>query len=58
MRTSVRDASTASFHLAMLIGVALLLAGAIVNAVGIQNRAARPSEAESEHKEPVSATPA
>ena len=54
----VRDASTASFHLAMLIGVALLLAGAIVNAVGIQNRAARPSEAESEHKEPVSATPA
>jgi len=54
----VRDASTTSFHLAMLIGVALLLAGAIVNAVGIQNRAARPSEAESEREESVSATPA
>ena len=42
----------------MLIGVALLLAGAIVNAVGIQNRAALPNEAESEQKESVSATPA
>jgi EmrB/QacA subfamily drug resistance transporter len=40
----VRDASTSSFHLAMLIGAALLLAGAIVNALGIQNRAARPQE--------------
>src|SRR6266851_4186427 len=40
----VRDASTGSFHLAMLIGAALLLAGAIVNAVGIENRAARPQE--------------
>lgn len=40
----VRDASTSSFHLAMLIGAALLLAGAVVNAVGIQNRAARPQE--------------
>ena len=54
----VRDASTTSFHIAMLIGVALLLAGAIVNAVGIQNRAALPNEAESEQKESVSATPA
>jgi EmrB/QacA subfamily drug resistance transporter len=34
---AVRDASTSSFHLAMLIGAALLLAGAIVNAVGIRN---------------------
>jgi EmrB/QacA subfamily drug resistance transporter len=34
---AVRDASTSSFHLAMLIGAGLLLAGAIVNAVGIRN---------------------
>jgi EmrB/QacA subfamily drug resistance transporter len=42
----VRDASTSSFHLAMLIGAALLLAGAIVNAVGIRNPAAKPAEKE------------
>ena len=34
----VRDASTASFHLAMLLAVALLLAGALVNALGILNQ--------------------
>jgi hypothetical protein len=33
----VRDASTSSFHLAMLIGAGLLLAGALVNAIGIRN---------------------
>jgi EmrB/QacA subfamily drug resistance transporter len=33
----VRDASTSSFHLAMLVGAGLLLIGAIVNAVGIRN---------------------
>ncbi len=33
----VRDASTSSFHLAMLVGAALLLVGAVVNAVGIRN---------------------
>jgi EmrB/QacA subfamily drug resistance transporter len=33
----VRTASTDAFHLAMLVGAALLLAGAIVNAVGIRN---------------------
>jgi EmrB/QacA subfamily drug resistance transporter len=37
----VRDASTSSFHLAMLIGACLLLAGAIVNAIGIRNQAAQ-----------------
>ncbi|HKC18069.1 MAG TPA: MFS transporter [Candidatus Dormibacteraeota bacterium] len=37
----VRDASTSSFHLAMMVGAALLIAGAIVNAVGIRNPAAR-----------------
>ena len=34
----VRDASTSSFHLAMVIGAGLLLLGAVVNWVGIQNR--------------------
>ncbi|MEO8745543.1 MAG: MFS transporter [Candidatus Dormiibacterota bacterium] len=33
----VREASTSSFHLAMLIGAGLLLIGALVNAVGISN---------------------
>jgi EmrB/QacA subfamily drug resistance transporter len=33
----VRDASTASFHLAMMVGAALLIVGAIVNAIGIQD---------------------
>lgn len=45
----VRDASTSSFHLAMLTGAGLLLAGAVVNAVGIRNQLAKraePSEAE------------
>ena len=53
----VREASTSSFHLAMLIGAALLFAGAVVNALGIENRAARPAARE-EAQEPVSATPA
>ncbi len=43
----VRDASTSSFHIAMVLGAALLILGAIVNAVGIQNAAARkPAEGE------------
>ena len=54
----VRDASTSSFHLAMLIGVALLFAGAIVNAVGIQNRAQRPADLDEAKEEPISATTA
>ncbi len=40
----VRDASTSSFHLAMLVGAALLLVGALINAVGIRNDAARRQE--------------
>jgi hypothetical protein len=32
-----RDASTSSVHLAMLVGAALLLIGALVNAIGIRN---------------------
>jgi len=37
----VRDASTSSFHIAMILGAALLLLGALVNAVGISNAMAR-----------------
>jgi len=37
----VREASTSSFHIAMLIGAGLLLAGAIVNAGGIRNQQAK-----------------
>lgn len=33
----VRDASTSSVHLAMFVGAALLVLGALVNAVGIRN---------------------
>ena len=33
----VRDASTSSFHLAILVGAGLLLVGALVNAIGIRN---------------------
>jgi EmrB/QacA subfamily drug resistance transporter len=40
----VRDASTASFHLAMLIGAGLLVLGALVNAVGIRNAVAKKVE--------------
>jgi len=42
----------------MLIGAGLLLAGAIVNAAGIQNQAARRKETAESEKEPASATPA
>jgi EmrB/QacA subfamily drug resistance transporter len=42
-----RDASTDAFHLAMFIAALLLGGGAVVNAVGIQNRPApQPAEAE------------
>jgi EmrB/QacA subfamily drug resistance transporter len=37
MADVVRTASTDAFHLAMLVGAALLLAGALVNAIGIRN---------------------
>src|SRR5205807_4724429 len=33
----VRDASTAAFHLAMMVGAALLIIGAIVNAIWIED---------------------
>jgi EmrB/QacA subfamily drug resistance transporter len=40
----VHDASTQSFHVAMILGALLLLAGAVVNAVGIKNASARRAE--------------
>jgi EmrB/QacA subfamily drug resistance transporter len=52
----VRDASTSSFHLAMLVGAALLLVGAVVNWAGIQNRV--PSREAPAESEPASATSA
>ena len=53
---AVRDASTTSLHLAMIIGATLLLIGAFVNAVGIQNQAAR--QRPTEEQEAATATPA
>jgi len=37
MGNLVRDASNTAFHLAMMVGAALLILGAIVNAVGIRD---------------------
>ncbi len=37
----VRDASTSSFHIAMVLGAVLLVLGGVVNAVGIVDRAIR-----------------
>ena len=51
----VREASTSSFHLAMILGAGLLLVGAIVNAVGIRNQAQQPQP---EAQEAASAAPA
>jgi predicted MFS family arabinose efflux permease len=44
---AVRDASTSSFHLAMLLGAGLLVLGALVNAIGIRNPHGREQEVES-----------
>ena len=40
---AARDASTDAFHLAMLVGAGLLVAGAAVNAVGIRDSDAQPN---------------
>jgi MFS family permease len=40
-----REASTSSFHIAVLIGAGLLLLGALVNAIGIQNTGAKTEQA-------------
>lgn len=47
----VREASTSSFHLAMYVGAALLLIGALVNAVGIVNAAAKKPAASEEKRD-------
>lgn len=44
--TAEREASTESFHLAMLIAAALLAAGAATNAVGIEDHVAKKGAAE------------
>lgn len=49
----VRDASTSSFHLAMLVGAALLLGGALVNAVGIRNADSLKRQQAAAKSEPV-----
>lgn len=57
LRKAASDASNSSFHLAMAIGAALLLAGAAVNAVGIRNRG-EPGGPPPGAAEPSGATPA
>jgi hypothetical protein len=37
----VRDASTSSFHIAMIVAALLLIIGAAVNGIGIQNKVAQ-----------------
>jgi hypothetical protein len=51
----VRDASTSSLHIAMILGAALLLIGALVNAVGIRNVHANKAEETPAEAQPVSA---
>jgi EmrB/QacA subfamily drug resistance transporter len=46
-----REASTSSIHIAMLIGAGLLMLGALVNAIGIQNASsAKPEQAAGEEQ--------
>jgi hypothetical protein len=47
----VRDASTSSFHIAMLVATLLLVLGALVNGIGIQNAAATKRDLEA-NREP------
>jgi EmrB/QacA subfamily drug resistance transporter len=51
--TVVRDASTSSFHLAILVGAGLLLVGALVNAVGIRNAGSLQRQQPAADAEPV-----
>jgi EmrB/QacA subfamily drug resistance transporter len=50
---AARDASTHSFHLAMELGAGLLLAGAVVNGIGIKNPPRRTAPLPKEQVEPV-----
>ncbi len=52
----VRDASTSSFHIAMILGAVLLVLGGIVNAVGILDKAIRkPAQDEGRATSPAAA---
>jgi hypothetical protein len=50
----VKLASTDAFHLAMLMGAALLIAGALVNALGIRNPRPAPARAAEPAPKPLS----
>jgi EmrB/QacA subfamily drug resistance transporter len=50
----VRDASTSSFHIAMILGAALLVLGGVVNAVGILDKVAKqPADGKAEAAAPA-----
>jgi hypothetical protein len=57
LSAAIEDASTSSFHLAMLVGAALCFAGAAVNGVGIRNEKLReePTEGGPERAMPIPA---
>jgi hypothetical protein len=56
--TAAREASTDSFHLAILVAAGLMVVGAVVNAVGIRNpRREEEKEREREPVEPALAGP-
>ncbi|HEV1997357.1 MAG TPA: MFS transporter, partial [Candidatus Dormibacteraeota bacterium] len=57
LQRASRDASTDAYHLAMLVGAALLIAGAIVNGVGIRNPERAPGGAAQPTGEPRKADP-
>lgn len=50
---AAREASTDAFHLAMITGAGLLVLGALVNAVGIDDRQARGDDHDAEAAAPV-----
>jgi EmrB/QacA subfamily drug resistance transporter len=58
LAAAVQIASTDAFHLAMLVGSAMLLAGALVNAVGIRNRRPAVTQPQTEPQPGPSSVPA
>ena len=54
---AVRESSTESFHLAMLVAAALLGAGAVVNGVGIRNPRAEPDQRAASPTEAAASVP-
>ena len=57
LRAAVREASTDAFHLAMTISAGLLIAGAVVNGVGIRNRPVADAGASATTDAPVAGAP-